>query len=316
MKPIIITIIAVFLLLSFCHYIADTGLRRYHQHSYHRWQVVFSDTTYYDCLFIGSSRTHDHLNPRIFDSILHTNSYNAGIDGANLLEFTTIWEAYLEKHRPPKYLLLNMESTCFANHKRFLNPLQYYPFLQNNSLRRALAQHNNPLIAFFPYAPFLALTTYNDRTRTEIVKGWAGQNDLENSWEYKGYRGIDNDTMSDNFPPEIPINLNNIGESAQYLRQIAVQCRQNNTQLILVYHPTFEDYFRQHIAQNDQVLDTIYSIVRQYQLPYLRHDSLQQFQKRRYFSDRIHLNQTGAKLYSQYLAHSLQAIIQSEHAVP
>ena len=92
---IICIIILAFAGVSGCLLVVQKGLRIYSNHSTERLTEILADTTNFQMIFIGSSRTHTSINPRIIDSILDINSYNAGVEGGNLFEFNMIFNAYV-----------------------------------------------------------------------------------------------------------------------------------------------------------------------------------------------------------------------------
>lgn len=308
MYKISIIIGSAFVLWILFFGVAQKGLQKYHIHETERLTEILQNNTYHDCLFIGSSRTHDHINPQIIDSILHLNSYNAGIDAANLLEFKTLLTAYLQHHAAPKYLVLGIEPLCFNVQPRFNNVIQYYPFLKNNAIRQAL-QAQNSLTLLYYYLPFCQTIQYNDRTRTEIVKGWAHKTELNpNEWQYKGYRSNGYDTLQ--IGTLLPLCTENVSlnPSLLYLQSIIDTCKTRQIQLVFAYYPSYNAYFRHRIANHAQILQSIDSIAKQHQIRYLVHDTLKTFQQARLFFDQAHLNTNGVTQYSFYLANQLKTI--------
>jgi hypothetical protein len=298
----------VFVLWFLFFEVAQKGLQEYHIHQTERLTEILQNNTYHDCLFIGSSRTHDHINPQIIDSILHLNSYNAGIDAANMLEFKTLLAAYLQHHPAPKYLVLGIEPLCFNVQPRFSNTIQYYPFLNNKTIRQAL-QAQNSLTLLYYYLPFCQTIQYNDRTRAEIIKGWLHKTELTtNQWQYKGYLSNGYDSLQIGTLPPLCTEKIELNPSLGVLKNIIDTCKTRQIQLIFAYHPTYKAYFRQRIANHAQILQSIDSIAKQHQIRYLVHDTLKTFQQARLFLDYAHLNTNGATIYSTYLANELKSI--------
>lgn len=309
MRRLYLILFGAAILCSLLFYVAQKGLHRYHTHEIERLTEILQNGTYYDCLFIGSSRTHDHIDPQIIDSILHINSYNAGLDAGNMLEFKTILAAYLQHHKPPKYLVLGVEPLCFSTQPRFNNVIQYYPFLSNNAIRSAL-QTENRLTMLYYYLPFCQMLQYNDRTRTEIVKGWAGKTEINaNEWQYKGYRSNGYDTLQASILPPLCTETISLKPSLSILENIIDTCKTRHIKLIFAYYPVYNAYFRQRIANHNQLLQSIDSLAQQQQINYFVHDTLAVFQNASLFFDHAHLNTNGARQYSIYLANKLKNIV-------
>lgn len=309
MRQLCLILCGALILCSLLFGIAQKGLRWYHVHETERLTEILQNNTYHDCLFIGSSRTHDHINPQIIDSILHTNSYNAGLDAGNMLEFKTILAAYLQHHKPPKYLVLGIEPLCFSTQPRFNNVIQYYPFLSNKAIRSAL-QTENKLSMLYYYLPFCQMVQYNDRTRTEIVKGWAGKTEINaNEWQYKGYRSNGYDTLQLSILPPLCTEKISLKPSLSLLENIIDTCKSKQIKIIFAYYPVYNAYFRQRIANHHQLLHSIDSLAQRQQINFFVHDTLAVFQNASLFFDHAHLNTNGARRYSIYLANMLKDIV-------
>src|SRR4051794_41117213 len=89
------------------------GYNVYNDFEQSRLKTIFSGKEDYDVLFIGSSRTYSHINPRVIDGVMHSNSYNAGVLGGNLFESSLILRGYLANHPAPKLLVLDLATASF-----------------------------------------------------------------------------------------------------------------------------------------------------------------------------------------------------------
>jgi hypothetical protein len=80
----IIFVLAISGLVCWLVYIPlSKGMDRYYWHVQEHCAEVFESKAPHDILFIGSSRTHRSIDPRIIDSICGTNSFNAGVEGGH-----------------------------------------------------------------------------------------------------------------------------------------------------------------------------------------------------------------------------------------
>ena len=138
MKPItqiLTSVVFTFLLSLGAYIIIDQGLNKFYIHKEERLNEIFKNDTNHDILFIGSSRTHTTINPKIVDSICNSNSYNAGVEGGNLLEFKMTWDAYLENHPAPRVLVLTLDINSFDLSRKFFNYTQYFSYLNNTQIK-------------------------------------------------------------------------------------------------------------------------------------------------------------------------------------
>src|SRR5437868_1512175 len=102
---LLISLLSVFLFSFFL----EKGQKKYHVHKYKRVHEIFQGTENYEVLFIGSSRTHTTIYPKIVDSITEARSYNAGVEGGNLYEFELSLKGFLYGHQSPKLVVLTLD---------------------------------------------------------------------------------------------------------------------------------------------------------------------------------------------------------------
>ncbi len=88
----------------------NKGYRKFNM----KFTELFEGHTNHDVLFLGSSRVYYLINPKIIDSVCGVDSYNAGIDGGNLFEFKTSFDAYLQNHPSPRLVVLNIDLHSFT----------------------------------------------------------------------------------------------------------------------------------------------------------------------------------------------------------
>jgi hypothetical protein len=163
------------------------GYQNYYVHRESRLKEIFVSDTRYDIVFIGSSRTHTSINPEIVDSITGCSSYNAGVEGGNLLEFLMTFKGYLVHHPSPKLLVLTIDANSFSLQRKFFNYLQYFTVLENRVVDSTLS--SNGVNTFIPkYLPVMRLVKYDEMTRSQVINGLRGAKELQkNQFDYKGY---------------------------------------------------------------------------------------------------------------------------------
>lgn len=315
MKPVwrivLVLIITAFICqLSFLF--LRKGLNQFYIHKTSRLTDLFLKDHPYDVLFIGSSRTHNSINPRIIDSICNVNSYNAGIEGGNLFEFTMTLEAYLSNHRQtPKLIVLTLDLASFDLKRKLYDPIQYYPFLNNKIVSQTLAENIHP-VSYFKVFPFLELADYDDYTRTNCIKGNLNKTEiLPGDFEYKGYlSNTENHIDTTIYKENLNTTTENIEkEAVKKLDGLILLCKKLNIQLIFTYAPEYKRGLQKAITNSDDILSYIKTIASENDIIFLRHDTLRLCQNPLLFSNPGHLNKRGAELYSVILANELKASI-------
>ena len=310
MKPIsriIIIVLLTFLLCETASLFLRHGLKTYNNHSTARLTEILEKDTYYDVLFLGSSRTHSTINPRIIDSVCTVSSYNAGIDGGNLAEFRMIFKAYLQHHPPPALLVLTLGLSSFNLQRMFFNYTEYFPFLNNKVIDTTLS-HNGHNTFRQKIFPFLSVTDYDDYSRGNAIKGITdrGGKQIEpGEFQYKGYLSNTNNTLSVQDTPRTIASIKVSNRAIRYLQNIISICREHGTKLIFTYSPEFNFESEKHVSNSAKIFALIDSIAGENKIEFLRHDSLSICQDPKLFANVGHVNTTGAKVYSNILAKQL-----------
>lgn len=311
MKPITQILIATVLTIVICQYafmVVSKGMGNFYLHKEDRMTELFKNTSKHDVIFIGSSRTHTSIDPRIIDSICNVNSYNAGVEGGNLFEFKMIWDAYLENHPAPNILVLTLDINSFDLTRKFFNYTQYYPYLNNTIIKEMLNKngHKTFLISTFP---FLQLSGFDDYTKANALRGLGGQNEIpKGDYQYKGFLTNSNKVIKDTQITASKRIAKIDAEAINLLNDIIISCKKVNTQLIFTYAPEFNMHLQNQFTNKEEVFNLIYNMALKNSIVFFRHDKLELCENPKLFANVGHLNKKGSEIYSIVLG---QQIIKS-----
>ena len=174
-KYLLLFIASCWLALYLIFLLYRNGYEKYNVVELKKMNETLNGSRYHDVLFVGSSRTFYHVNPRIIDSITGLSSFNAGTDGAGLLEMNMILQSYLKTHEPPKQLILELSWQAFSidGWGPIFNPNTYYPFLDNEIVYSTLKPYKPVLL--LKYIPFFQLTQVDDIMREGAIAGHFGK---------------------------------------------------------------------------------------------------------------------------------------------
>ena len=119
------------------------------------WNDIFNSKIDADIVYIGSSRTADHYQPEIIDSILGTRSYNLGQYGQTI-ESDIIRYKLLQKYedKTPSLYVWDVYFASFNSSSKFQDE-QYTPFLFNNDIWTAVNSKSTHFSIFDKYVPLL-----------------------------------------------------------------------------------------------------------------------------------------------------------------
>jgi hypothetical protein len=305
------------ILSSTCLFVADriisNGTKKFYVHNYEKLENIFDSSTDYDIVFIGSSRMHNSINPRIIDSITGLSAYNAGIDGAGLPELKMIFEAYLLKHSTPKKIFLSVDADAFDDIYKFYNHILYLHFLKNKIVDTTLYR-NGYAVLIYKLFPFLRLTEMDDRSKRNAIAGLSGQNELsDEAFQYKGYLSNGNTCI---YP-----SLDAIYEHEKYkidrksvamLNSIINECKKKQIELILIYTPEYNYRLQGYIRNFNEIINVADSIASKNNLLFFRDDKLEMCREKCFFANYGHLNTAGATEYSILLGRRIRDSILQE----
>lgn len=312
---ILLIIILTGLVCSISFVTFKRGLKNYNNHSTERLDEMFNKHTRYDMLFIGSSRTHTSINPAIVDSILKLNSYNAGVEGGNLLEFKMTLNAYLYNHPAPQYLVLTLDLGSFNLARPFFNYTKYFDFLDNPVIDTTLSKngHNTNI---YKLIPLISITDYDDYSKGNAIKGLlnrGGKEILNGDYQYKGYlsntlKGINNTT---DIVYKSDVHDIAISDTAKkYLDDIITICRQKRIKIIFTYAPEYNFELQKRVKNSTHFFELVTQTAAKNNIPYFRDDSLSMCSNPKLFANIGHVNTPGALEYSLVLANNIKKLLQ------
>src|SRR5688572_170529 len=315
MKPvtrILLIIIVSFAFSQLMFKFIRNGVKEYSSHKYEQLNELLQSKAYYDLIFLGSSSVRGDIDPRIIDSICNISSYNAGVEGGNLLEFKMIFDAYLVNHPPPQYLMLTLDFASFDLDRKFFNHLDYYPYLSNKVVDQVLCNngHQTALLKIFP---FIELTEYDEEMRSRCVKGLLGKNEImPDQIAFKGFLTRSRIFQSDNPQNENYFVDKKVSEgSLKLFQDIKDTCIARNVKLIVNFPPVYKMDEQVKIINSAKIYKTICNLSIENEIPFLDDSKLSLCSDFRFFSDFAHLNKNGAEVYSVILAKELSGIMKN-----
>lgn len=309
-KRIFIVIILTYIVCMVTYKILKKGDVRYYNHSHERFTELFLRNTNYDILFIGSSRTHMSIYPKIMDTTLRINSYNAGIEGGNLLEFKMIVDAYLLIHPVPKYIVFTIDLGSFDLRNHFFNYSQYFDYTENRVIDSTIIiNKNNTCINRF--LPFFSMVYYNDYMKGNLIKGLFNNTEIpRGEFQYKGYLSNTFKVADTLGLTKLKISSYLISDTAKvYLNEIIATCKKQNIKLIFTYAPEYNFGLQKHIKNSQSIMDLIQKTAADNRILFFRDDKLELCKNPKYFANTGHLNTLGAYIYTKTLAIRMKKII-------
>lgn len=288
-----------FVLTAASYTFTAKGLKQFYHHKYDRVKEIFTGNTNYDIVFIGSSRTHTSIIPGIIDSVTGLHSYNAGVEGGNLLDFKMTWDGYLVNHPDPKLLVLTIDPGSLNDIPTLYNPMQYFPFVRKNAVIEKVFAATGYRTFIFKYLPAFNYIYMDDYSKNMAIAGLRGKSEIEpGDFEDKGY-------LSNTYLCVDPVKykfdssyIDPVEKQVNRLQAIIDTCRNRNIQLMITYAPEYKYQFLGTIKNAGTFTNLMYEKLNANKLLFYRDDSLAMNTDSCLFRDLRHVNKPGAKTYS------------------
>jgi hypothetical protein len=289
----------------------DKVLYKYRRHDARRLSEIYEANTAYDILFIGSSRTHRSIYPRIIDSICGINSYNAGTESGAIHDFKLTLEGYLVHHPAPRVVVLTLDLSSFMKPYGVHFYPQYYPYLDNEVVSATLTKYGYGA-QMVRYFPFLMITDFDDFSKESAIQMLRGRDTSDipaGDFEYKGFISNTENYIKKAELEPVKKYMAITPESVASLNDIVSECRKRNIKLIFTYAPEYDFNLQKRRTNTDSVFALITATAARNGIPYLRDDSLPLCHNPALFANNGHLNKPGAMIYSAVLADELNRVM-------
>lgn len=268
-------------------------------------QEIIEGKNNYDILFLGSSRTYYHINPKIVDSITTLSSFNAGSPAANLLEMNLFLQCYLLSHKAPKIIVIDIAKNSFTISKRpFWNVNIYYPFIDNPTIYKTLKPYSNTYL--YKNIPFTRFIAADDMLKQNAFLGHLGYHSVEQTNTYKGYQQLSADTIVLPFKKFYPASIEKIERHGiDLLTEIINTCNKHGIKLVFTYAPVY----KLKDGNSTQFFSTMEKMSQQYNIPFWNYREDAIGNNHRLFREEFHLNASGANLYSLMIAKKIKTLL-------
>lgn len=243
-----------------------------------------------DVLIFGSSRASHHYHPASFENKLYQTFYNVGRDGNFLLYHYAILESTLKRYSP-KVIILDFNIEEFnkeqGSYDRLSSLLPYYkkhPEVMSVLELRSPYEKLKLLSNIYPFNSMIL----------DIAAGNIALNQRDNG--IKGYlplKYVCSEEIKEKQNEDYGLDTNKI----TIYKKFIAECKKANIKLYIVCSPYYIKYINE-----DKSLKIAKAIANSYGIPFLdysQHPSF--FTNRTLFADDDHLNDMGARMFSDSL---------------
>lgn len=285
--------------LAICDYLFSEAATKSNYFHIEGWYDLMHGKIDADVVVMGSSRAWVHINPIILDSILETNTYNLGIDGSTINRQIKKYHLFREYNQKPQLIIQNIDYSSLGYGVGYARE-QFFPYFWNKKMRDEFLS-SEPFSAGEKYVPMLRYYHNFDRatmhglltsTSRNLTKGYEGKNW---QWDGSGYRKV----KSIKFAP----NDTTMMMFDKYL----ADAKAEGIKVVFVYTPLYIGA-TEKIENIEEMHSKYQTYADKYEIPILDYTYMGICYDTAYFYNAMHLNKTGAEIFSDSLAHDLKRL--------
>ncbi len=252
-----------------------------------------------DIFIYGSSRAVHAYDPAIFTDSLGLSCFNCGRENSNILYHTAILKEMLKKHTPEIVVLdISAKELTWraAENSKLVLASMILPYVRNDTSFKNIAEH------LFPdelrKAEVSKIYAYNSLVLSLAV----GKRKIKHDKNLNGYVPLHGNKIQGKLPSFTDENDKTDILTTQNFEEFVRTLKEKNIRLYVIQSPLLVQHFKSTIS-----LDTIKSILNRYNEPFWDYGFDTAFAKKQYFYDNLHLNTTGATLFSAKLVSDIKA---------
>jgi len=267
------------------------------------WSDIYAGKIDAEIAIYGSSRAWVHVSPKILQEHLGKKTYNFGMDGHNF------WLQYLRhleffKHNPqPQIIIQTLDVThTLTKREELYNEAQFLPYMLWNSdiyqFTRSYEGYSawDYKIPFFRYFQrgnifYRTAKDWRIRDRGYLGMNWKWNLDLERAQS-------EQDSLTMELDPG----------TLELFDRFLIECQSKGVQVILVYTPEYIGG-QKFVKNRDEIISLFEHYAKKHNLFFLDYSSDPICFDTQYFYNALHLNRTGAELFSEKLATDLKKLI-------
>ncbi len=300
MRKFLFQILCICSIILFIAIVADvyisSSLRRSNDNRFVVWTEIANTKINANTLIMGSSRAWVQFSPKILDSILHTNSYNIGINARTINSQRLRYDFYCSQNIKPNLIIQNIDFMSTISQKSQYAREQFFPYFSNRQFRDIMHYEDitwqEKYIPFYRYCNLDVFRQYQDTSYKVHEKGYIG---VERTWDGTVFAQIDtirfhcNDTLKSMF--------------IDYVQKV----KSDSIDIVFVYAPFYIETMNKVINLNE-MYSTFDSIAKAYDVPILDYTYSYLSYDTTYFYNASHLNKQGAELFTTMLANDLDSL--------
>ena len=271
------------------------------------WNDLYQRKIDADVLVMGSSRAFVQFNPAIIDTVLHTNSYNLGMDGRAADSQILKYKVFRHKgNSKPKLIIYEVSHGTMQKSNGYERE-QFVPYLHDPYLWRLCHEQEsfNMADCVLPSWRYLGQRTF---IRNILFPSEGSEYDTP---LYKGFRSYDRKWSGRGLRQQACVSYTKDTAVIRQFRDFLAECRRDSIPVVLVTSPFYIGGTRK-MADSTGMHAMFAQIATDFDIPYLDYTYDTLSYDTAYFYNTMHLNKIGADLFSQKVARDIGSVMRGE----
>ena len=295
MSKALFSILVLFVVLVIIDYVYSSMIRKSNYRPVESWCDLVDGKINANLIVMGSSRALVQMDPAILDSVLCTNSYNLGIDGSNINRQIQKYDIYKIRNSKPEVILQNIDVWALTSTIGYEKE-QFFPFFWDSDMRKMFFK-TEPFSFWEKYIPFIRYhgldpVTMTRRHPRSLYKGYQG---MERTWDGSSFRQQGSLDFS--------VNDTTLCMFDSFLKE----AKEDSIRVVFVYAPFY--YGANSLISNiDEMHQTYQGLADKYDIPILDYSDMWICHDTTYFYNAMHLNKTGAEIFTDSLANDIRRL--------
>jgi len=265
----------------------------FNQSSGLQYRTTYSmEETKQDIIILGPSTANHHYIPDIIEDSLNLSCYNAGRDGVGLNYYLAIQRSILRRYKPKLFIIdirPSLISNEFQTRDRLSNLLPYYenhPEIRNIVEKKSRFERIKLLSKIYPYNSMLLV----------ILNGIISDKNKTINGYIPLYKKLATNDQLQTLKETYTYNSDKLGVLSELIQNAKI----NNIDIIIVDSPSY------NLALDSTYFELISNICEFNDVKYFSFLNDSRFTNHpEYFSDRGHLNNDGAILFTKLISMKL-----------
>jgi len=289
------------IMIFFTHFFTLNLLKNTNYGNFGNWNEIIKGGRSDDYIFLGSSRTTQHINNDYIKNNFGLESYNLGIDGGMFDLHLEKLKIYLKYNSKPTNIVIGLDSEAFQIKKGIHNIHQFVHMCNQESLLNTIQSYDSKF-SLVKYIPLYGLTYFDPLQTLSLIKHFfvPKDNNVYKNGFNPVYAGFNEEFEQFKIINPNGINFKVDNKLIKKLESIIKLSLKNEMKVFLVFSPSYSEV-QNYINNRTEIINIYESLSQKYDIPFLDFSDSYISQNKKYFYNSQHLNYTGAEEFTRIL---------------